>query len=105
MSAGRRSAVGAQVCTHEMLLGSRGAGCQIRAGEAGPRPKLVQTLVFDNRPELRGLEQSTSGGARGPVLGTEPGQRLWGSGHPPPCFRSFLSPKGNVFLFVVVDYT
>ena len=71
----------------------------------GPDPELVQTLVFDNRPELQGLEQSTSGGARGPVLGTERGQRLWGSGHPPPCFRSFLSPKGNVFLFVVVDYT
>ena len=72
----------------------------------GPDPELVWTLVFDSRSELADLEKSTSRGAQGPVVGAEWGQRLWGSGHPPPCFRPFLAPKGNgFFFFVVVDYT
>ena len=72
----------------------------------GPDPELVQTLVFDNRSELGGLEQPTSGGVQGPVLGAERGQRLWGSGHPPPCFRSFLSKRKFFFFFLLIihDY-
>lgn len=62
-----------------------------------PDPEQVRTLVSASRLEREDLEPQPAEVSPGPVVGAEQGLRLWGSGHPSPCFKSFTLFKGKFY--------